>query len=76
LNITVETGTWAARWLDQRVILLTGMPADSTVTDAIIAAGIPWDEAGVVVLAGNLIRRDYQLSDGDVIKIHPVIIGG
>ncbi|MCL2408075.1 MAG: MoaD/ThiS family protein [Oscillospiraceae bacterium] len=76
MTITVEIGSWAARWLDRRVILLTGMPDDSTVTDAIIAAGIPRDEAGVVVLNGDLIQKSHRLSDGDIIKIHPVIIGG
>ena len=76
MTITVETGVWAARWLDQRVILLTDMPDDTTVADAIIAAGIPRDEAGAIMLDGNLIQKNRRLSDGDVIKIHPIIIGG
>ncbi|MCL2401830.1 MAG: MoaD/ThiS family protein [Oscillospiraceae bacterium] len=76
MTITVETGSWAARWLDQRVILLTDMPADATAADAILAAGIPQDEAGVIVRNGTLIPKDHRLSHGDVIKIHPIIIGG
>ena len=76
MNITVETDNWAIRWLDQRIILLTDMPADATVADAIITAGIPQDEAGVVVLNGNLIPKNHRLSNGDFIKIYPIIIGG
>jgi len=73
--ITVETGGWAARYVSGRVISLK-LPEGATVADVIRTAGIPEDEAGITVIGGKVVTLECRLSDGDVLKIHPVIIGG
>ena len=75
MKITVETGSWAARYVDDRFIALE-MPQDATVADVIAASGIPVDEAGIAVIGGKAATRGHRVSDGDVVKIHPVIVGG
>jgi len=75
LKITVETGSWAERYINKRSISID-VPEGSTVLDAINAAGILLDEAGIAVVDGRAVPREYPLSDGDVVKILPVIIGG
>ena len=75
MKITVETGNWAARYVDESVLTLD-MPEDTTVADVIDAIGIPAEETGIIVVDGKAVARDCVLSDGDVLKIYPVIIGG
>jgi len=75
MTITVETGRWAARYVDSRIISLK-MPDGLTVADAIRATRIPEDEAGIAIVGGKAVPREQRLSDGDVLKIHPVIVGG
>ena len=75
MRITVETGKWAARYVNDRAMSIE-VPGGATVADVIRTVGIPADEAGLAVLGGNAISNDYSLSDGDVINVHPVIIGG
>lgn len=74
MKIIVETGAWAARYTQRELTL--DMPEKSTVADAVRAAKIPEDEAGIAVIDGKAVMGDYVLSDGDVLRIHPVIIGG
>jgi len=71
----MTTGGWAARYTDERITFLE-ISENSTVADAISAVGIPASEAGIVVLDGKAVPKDHLLSNGDEIKIHPLIIGG
>ena len=75
MNITVTTGSWAARYMDGDAAVLD-MPEDSTPADVISALGLPLDEAGIVSINGKAVPRGHRLSDGDCLKIYPVIIGG
>ena len=75
LRITVETGKWAARYVEEPIIIMD-IDEGSTVLDVIEEIGIPEDEAGMAVINDNGVPKDHVLSDGDKIKIHPVIIGG
>ena len=75
MKITAKTGSWAARYVSERVIALD-MPEGSSAMDVIKAIGIPPDEVGIVVIDGKSVPKEHRLSDEDVIKIHPVIIGG
>ena len=47
-----------------------------TARDAIIAAGIPENEVGVITKDGYKITEDLCLNDGDKIKIFTTILGG
>ena len=75
MKITVETGKWAARYMEEPLIIMEAEPGD-TVEDIIDELGIPQDEAGMAVIGGEGVAKTYIVKDGDVIKIHPVIIGG
>ena len=75
MKVIVETGKWANRYVNERALTLE-LPKDATVSDIVSSVGIPADEAGIAVLGGKAIARGYVLSDGDVVTIHPVIVGG
>ena len=75
MKITVETGKWASRYLKDEIVSID-MPEQSTVADVIKTLGLPPDETGIVTTAGMTVPREYLLSDGEVLKIYTVIIGG
>ena len=75
MKITVETGKWAARYVDERIVTLD-MPEASTVADVIAAMNIPSDEAGLVVIDGKSVAKEYALANGDILTLHPIIVGG
>jgi len=75
LKITVETGKWASRYMEDEIVSID-MPEQSTVADVIEALGLPPDETGLVVIDGVAVPREYGLLDGDVLKIYTAIIGG
>jgi len=75
MTITVETGSWAARYMEKDTVSLN-MPESSTVADAIAALGLPPDESGITAIGGKAVSREHRLSDGDFLKIYPVIVGG
>ena len=75
MKIIVETGKWAARYVNERVVTLD-MPETCTVADVVAAMKIPADEAGIAVVDGKAVGKEHALSNGDVLTIHPIIIGG
>ena len=75
MRITVETGKWAARYVEEPLIVMD-IDDGSTVLDVIEEIGIPEEEAGMAVVGDTGVAKDYVLNDGDFVKIHPVIIGG
>jgi len=75
MNVTIETGRWALRYVEKDTVCVN-MPEPSTVMDAVAAIGLPSDEAGITTIGGKAVPKDHCLSDGDFLKIYPVIIGG
>ena len=75
MKITVETDSWAARYVAERIFTVE-VPENATVADVINTIGLPADEAGIAVIHGEVVTKEHCLSQGDNIKIHPVIIGG
>ena len=75
MQVTVETGKWAMRYVSERIIHLE-MPEGSTIADIVTAIKIPPEEAGLAVINGTSVTKEHTPSDGDVITIHPIIIGG
>ena len=75
MKITIETGRWAARYTDNETVCID-MPEQSTVADVIEALKLPSDETGIAAINGNAVPREHVLSDGDILKIYPAIIGG
>ena len=75
MKITVETGKWAERYVNERAIVLD--VADGSVTADIAAAlKIPLEEAGLAVLNGKAVAKNYVFCDGNVVTLHPIIVGG
>ena len=68
MKVTINTTSGQAHTGD--------LPAESTVADAIIAFDIPRETTGLAAIDGKLIPAEYVLSDGDVVEVFPVIIGG
>jgi len=75
MKIIIETGEWAGRYIGDKTDVLH-LDEGSSAADAIAALGIPPEEAGMVAVGGKAVSKGYVLSEGDVLKIYPVIIGG
>jgi len=75
LNITVRTGLWARRYIENEIIKL--QLNDSTVAAEVLAdLAIPQDEIGVVLINGKAVPRNTALKNGDILQVLPIIIGG
>ena len=75
MKITIVTGSWARRYLKSDLLEIT-LPENSTVADALKTLDLPPDETGMVLIGGKAATREQPLSEGDLLKIYPVIIGG
>jgi sulfur carrier protein ThiS len=76
MTVIVETGKWSALYGVNESLITLAMSLGSTVADAIKAIGLPEEEAGMAVLGGKAVEKDFALSDGDSLKIHPMVFGG
>ena len=52
------------------------LPEGSTAEDALKTLPLPMDEIGLIIIDGQSVKWDFALSNGDVLKVYPVIIGG
>jgi len=50
------------------------LPEGATINDIIEKSGVT--EAGLAVINGRAVPKDFVLNDGDVVKLHPPILGG
>ena len=75
MKVTVETGKWAERYVNERVVVLD-IAEGSTATDIVAVLKIPVEEAGLAVLNGKAVAKNHTFSDGDVVTLHPIIVGG
>ena len=75
MKVTLVTGSWAKRYVAGESVVLD-VPERSTVADVLKASALPLDEAGMALTGGRPVTQEHVLSDGDVLKIYPVIIGG
>jgi len=75
MKITVSAGSWARLWLPQGQTQLE-LPANAVAQDTLAALGIPPAEVGLFAVNGTTAPSTTALSDGDVVRIFPVIMGG
>ena len=75
MNITIRTGVWARRYIENEIIEL--QLSDGTAASEVLAGlTIPQDEIGVVLINGKAVSRDTVLKNGDILQVLPLIIGG
>ena len=74
MEILIETGKWAAKYMEESVRI--AVPAHTTVAEALEKIPLPPDETGLTVIGGKAVARDHILSDRDILKVYPMIIGG
>jgi Mut7-C ubiquitin len=51
-------------------------PQDSTILDLIRRAGLPEVEFGIAAVNGEREFLTYQPKDGQVVELHPILMGG
>jgi len=56
--------------------LVVDLPDGSCVADIVNNLGIPADCVGIAVISGQAVRKDHLLTDGDIVTLHPPIVGG
>lgn len=75
MKIIVSTGSWAKRYLENDPYEFV-LPEGSTVAAALAMLPLPSAEVGMTAINGQAVRQSFLLSEGDLLKIYPVIIGG
>lgn len=51
-------------------------PQDSTILDLIRLAGLPEVEFGIAAIDGEREFLSYKPKDGQVVELHPILMGG
>ena len=75
INITIIAGSWARYFIPDETTRLK-VKKNADIADALALLNIPVDEIGLTVINGKAVPRDAALTDGDEIKIFPVISDG
>jgi len=75
MRVTVTAGSWARRWLPNGSVELD-LPADATAADLPELLGLPAEEAGLFSINGSAVPHGAALSDGDTVRVFPVVMGG
>ena len=76
MRITVELSSWFKKYTGGQMSIELEVEKGVTAANAILAAGIPIEEAGLIMLGNAKIDLDFILPDRSCIKIFPYIIGG
>jgi len=74
MKVIVKAGSWADKYVKGRSEI--DLPENATVMDAIITLDIPIDDVGFAVIDSIAMRKDYPLKNGNIITLHPTIVGG
>jgi len=75
MKVTVLTGRWARRYVQQEVTELY-LPDNASVEDALERLRIPLEEVGFIVINSRVVPRKTFLHEGDSIRVYPAVIGG
>ncbi len=75
MTVYVSTASWARRYVEERLAHLE-VSQPVTAEKAAVAVGVPDSEIGLLEVDGHLVERNCLLKNGDVLVVHPVIIGG
>jgi sulfur carrier protein ThiS len=75
MTVTIRIGKWARLYTEQGSLQLS-LAEGRLVSDALTELDVPADEIGVTVLNGRAVSRSTKLSDGDMLELLPMIIGG
>ena len=77
MTVTLTTGDWASSYIENwKKELSLSLDGGATVADLLAYLNFPEDETGMVSINGAAAERSAPLSDGDRVKIFPVIIAG
>jgi len=75
MKVTAIAGSWARRYLPQGSAEIT-LPEQSVAEDVLEPLGIPKEEVGLFAVNGGAVFHGTPLSEGDTVRIFPIIMGG
>jgi len=89
VNVTIGVTSWFRRYTGGLSILELQFEGGETAGQIIQKAGIPTEEIGFITVSVKDPRQDssfavlekrvgeeYEVADGDILKVYPMIIGG
>lgn len=76
MKVTVSVTGSFKKYTGGKVSMELELENSITAADAVKLAGVPQEEIGFVIVNGTKVDKSYTLSDGDIIKAYPLIIGG
>jgi len=79
IEIVLITGVWKKRmffgfYIDEEAEELK-LPRNSTVEDVLKMLGWRESRIGMITIKGEIVERNFVLSDGDILKIFPKVLG-
>lgn len=75
MNITVTAGSWARAWLPGGKVQIE-LPCCAAAQDVLTALAFPAEEVGLFAINGIAVSNDAPLSDGDIVRLFPIAMGG
>lgn len=76
IHITIIAGGWAKRYLNETGSTALMLPEGTTAKQAVMQAGLPENEIGMLESDLMEIPPDQPVTDGQMIHVYPTIIGG
>lgn len=74
--VFVEVSSWFKRYTGGSRRVELDVSHGTTAVQAAVAAGIPENEIGFLIMENRKVENDCILSDRSTIKVYPHIIGG
>ncbi|MCX7745902.1 MAG: hypothetical protein N2645_03280 [Clostridia bacterium] len=82
MKVTIEVTSWFKRFTGGRTQMELEILEGTSALDAAADTGIPKDEIGfITVCTGTgdeclLVKDEYTVKDGDILRVYPMLIGG
>jgi hypothetical protein len=83
MTVNIELTNWYKRFTGGKGSMELLIPQGTKVIDAVLKTGIPKEEIGFITIEDmessngrKLVNEDMVLSEGDRLKVYPLLIGG
>ncbi|HHT62846.1 MAG: MoaD/ThiS family protein [Bacillota bacterium] len=74
--VTIKTYGYLSRYMEDKDSGTFSFPDGTTVLEMLKVLNIPDSGVGFVSVNGKMVDKNYQIAQGDEIKIFPVVMGG
>lgn len=76
MRVHVEMTEWFKRYTGGNRNFDLDVEDGATAVKAVVFTGVPEEEVGFITVNSSRVDTGFVLSEGDLLKVYPLIIGG